>query len=77
MRSAFSASPLLAFTLGAVVDVDITPEPSEQERRAILAALALEALPDGQSRWRESGFDELRGDALAQEPGGDAGVVEP
>jgi hypothetical protein len=59
------------------VDVEISPEPSEQERRAILAVLAVERRADAPSRWRQSEFDELGGDAFAQERGGDAGVVEP
>jgi hypothetical protein len=45
------------------VDVEITPEPSPQEREAILAALAVEE--------RESG-----GGAAAPQPWRDAGVVQ-
>jgi hypothetical protein len=61
------------------VDVEITPEPSDAERQAILALI------DGvgfrprayASRWRESGLDDLRGDASAEDAGRDPGVVEP
>ena len=58
---------------------EITPEPSEDERRAIVAALdALEAPPDAYaSRWRAAALDDLRDGALAEESGGDAGVVQP
>jgi hypothetical protein len=60
------------------VDVEITPEPSAEERRAILHAL------DGAnarsaaygSVWRASALADLRDGALAEEGGGDAGVVE-
>jgi hypothetical protein len=41
----------------AVVDVEISPEPSEEERQAILAALAAEArvaAPPGP--WRQAGL---------------------
>ena len=59
--------------------VEITPEPSGEERRAILEAL--EAVgrrpPAYQSRWRASALDDLRDGALAEESGSDAGVVEP
>jgi hypothetical protein len=58
---------------------EIVPEPSEAERRAILAAIG--SLPTGQagleSRWRESALADLRDGASAQERGSDAGVVEP
>jgi hypothetical protein len=58
------------------VELEIVPEPSEQERRAILTALAAE---DGRTpgAWWESGLDDLRDGALPEQPGGDAGVVEP
>jgi hypothetical protein len=45
------------------VDVEITPEPSDAERRAILAALAEEELEESGRR--------------APEPRRDAGIVEP
>ena len=64
----------------SVMDLHIEPEPTEQERRAIVAALgggAEAAPPAYSSRWLLAGLEELRGDALAEEPGGDAGVVEP
>ena len=59
--------------------VEITPEPSEQERRAILEALeaASRRPPAYESRWRASALDDLRDGALAEESGGDSGVVEP
>ena len=61
------------------MDLRIEPEPTEAERLAILAALrdgAGAAPPAYSSRWLLAGLEELRGDALAEEPGGDAGVVE-
>jgi hypothetical protein len=59
--------------------IEITPEPNEDERRAILAALAAaETVPAAYtSRWRASALDDLRDGALAQERGSDPGVVEP
>jgi hypothetical protein len=61
------------------VDVEITPEPSDAERQAILGSLQGAATPPGAyaSRWRESGLDDLRGDASAEDAGRDPGVVEP
>jgi hypothetical protein len=61
------------------VDVEITPEPSDGERQAILASLEDARLRPSAyaSRWRESGLDDLRGDASAEDPGRDPGVVEP
>ena len=58
---------------------EITPEPSAEERRAILEALEAAATrpPAYDSRWRASALDDLRDGALAEESGGDAGVVEP
>ena len=58
--------------------IEITPEPTEAERRAILAALdVVEAQPPARaSRWRTAGLDDLRDGALAEESGRDAGVVE-
>jgi len=39
------------------VDVEITPEPSEEERQAILAALELERRPfDASTPWRQAGL---------------------
>ena len=59
--------------------IEITPEPSEAERRAILAALpAADGRPSAQtSRWRAAALDDLRDGALAEQSRGDAGVVEP
>ena len=59
--------------------VEIKPEPDEDERRAILGALEADDSPGSPyaSRWRASGLDDLRDGALAEDGGGDAGVVEP
>ena len=59
--------------------VEITPEPSEEERRAILAALeAVDTRPPAyESRWRAVALDDLRDDALPQESGSNPRVVEP
>jgi hypothetical protein len=61
------------------VDLEITPEPTVEECRAILAALdGAPALPPAYlSRWWASALDDLRDGALAEESGGDPGVVEP
>ena len=61
------------------MELEITPEPTDAERQAILASLdGAELRPDGySSRWRESGLDDLRGDASAEDAGRDARVVEP
>ena len=59
--------------------IEITPEPSEDERRAILAALESgQPAPAGYtSRWRASALDDLRDGALAEQSRSDPGVVEP
>jgi hypothetical protein len=59
--------------------IEITPEPSEHERRAIVAALAdAEAVPAVYtSRWRASALDDLRDGALAEQRRSDPRVVEP
>ena len=61
------------------VEAEIRPEPSDEERRALLAALSgVDALPPAyRSRWRASALDDLRDDAFAEQTGGDPGVVEP
>lgn len=61
------------------MELEITPEPSEAERKAILASLDGDDLRQDaySSRWRESGLDDLRGDASAEDSGRDARVVEP
>jgi hypothetical protein len=61
------------------VELEITPEPSDAERQAILASLDGAGLrPEAYaSRWRESGLDDLRGDASAEDAGRDPRVVEP
>ena len=58
--------------------IEIAPEPSEDERRAILAALeAARAVAAYTSRWRASALADLSDGAFAEESGSDAGVVEP
>jgi hypothetical protein len=61
------------------VILEITPEPSEDERRAI--AEALQAMQRGpaayESRWRAAALADLGDDSFAEERGSDAGVVEP
>ena len=59
--------------------IEITPEPSEDERRAILAALepGRPASAAYTSRWRASALDDLRDGALAEESRSDPRVVEP
>jgi hypothetical protein len=61
------------------VEAEITPEPSEAERRAIAAALETAPKPTGPyaSRWRAAALDDLRGNTAAQELGRDPGIVEP
>ena len=52
-----------------VVEVEITPEPSEEERRAILAALAEEeAGPRPDSAWTRSLLPPRAGEADAAAP---------
>jgi len=60
------------------VNVEITPEPSAEERRAILDALdEMHGRPGPyESRWRASALADLRHGALTEESGSDAGVVE-
>jgi hypothetical protein len=60
------------------MDAQISPDPTESERRAIAAALG-PAEPSGPyaSRWRAAALDDLRGDAAAEELRSDARVVEP
>ena len=53
------------------MELEITPEPTEEERRAI--ELALAAGEDAPSAWAAS----LDGGAAAQEPGREPGVVGP
>jgi hypothetical protein len=61
------------------VEVEIFPEPSDEERAAILEALArAEAAPAAyRSPWRAAALAELGGDAAAEDPWGDPRVVEP
>jgi len=53
------------------MELEITPEPTPEERRAI--ELALAAGEDDPSAWASS----LDGGAAAQQPGREPGVVEP
>jgi hypothetical protein len=61
------------------VNLEIKPVPTETERRAIVEALiAPEAGPAAyRSPWRAAALAELGDGAVAEESGGDAGVVEP
>ncbi len=48
--------------------VEITPEPTPEERRAILEALAAsDPKPKGESRWWQEGIAEAVGDELSDE----------
>jgi hypothetical protein len=53
------------------MELEITPEPTPEERRAI--ELALEPDDDGRNAWAAS----LDGGPAAQQPGREPGVVEP
>jgi hypothetical protein len=61
------------------VNVVIKPEPTAEELRAILAALAaVQAGPTAYaSRWRGAALAGLGADALAEESRRDPGVIEP
>jgi hypothetical protein len=61
------------------VNVDIKPEPTAEERRAIVAAMAtLQTGPPAYaSRWRAWTAGDLGDDALTEESWSDPGVVEP
>ena len=61
------------------MELEITPEPSDEERRAIAAALARDdaATAAYRSRWRAAAVEDLRGDASAEDARRDARVVEP
>ena len=66
------------------MDAQISPDPTESERRAIAAALASEPGPAGpySSPWRAAALDDFRSDdlgddAAAQELWGDPRIVEP
>ena len=60
------------------MDLKITPEPSPEERQAIVAALERDDGPPAayRSRWRDAALEDLRGDAAAEDPRRDARVVE-
>ncbi len=61
------------------MEAEITPKPSDAERRAILAALATaERPPDSYtSVWRAAALEDLGDGTVAQQRGSDPGVVEP
>ena len=60
------------------MDAQISPDPTESERRAIVAALGSEPRPSAYaSAWRAAALDDLGGDPAAQELWGDARIVEP
>ena len=61
------------------MDLEVTPPPSDDERRAIATALAeADAAPAVYaSPWRAAALEDSGDDPLAQEGGGDARVVEP
>ena len=60
------------------MDLEIVPEPTPDEERAIRAALdGGDAPRQHESRWRASTLEDLRGDAPLQDPGREARVVEP
>jgi hypothetical protein len=61
------------------VNVEIRPEPTAEERRAIVAAMdALQAGPPAYaSRWRAWTGGDLSDDALTEESWSDPGIVEP
>jgi hypothetical protein len=59
------------------VEVEIRPEPSDEERRAIVAALGEEdaAVPNAyRSRWREAALEEGVAEETAAERGGSAAL---
>ena len=60
------------------MELDVTPRPSDEERRAIAAALAeADATPKVYtSPWRAAALGDLGDDPLAQQGGGDSRVVE-
>jgi hypothetical protein len=60
------------------VKVVIKPEPTAEERRAILAAVAAVQAgpPVYASRWRAAALADLGDDALTEESWSDPGVVE-
>jgi hypothetical protein len=61
------------------MEAEIRPEPSDEERRAILAALARVGAPPPSysSLWRASALDDLRDDALTEQSGRDPRVIQP
>ena len=64
----FVSATLPIALIWAPVDVEITPEPTEEERQAILQALAEEADENPLTPWRAAalqGSDPLRSDAPA------------
>ena len=61
------------------MDLEVTPQPRDDERRAIAAALAEVATAPAvyASPWRRAALEELGDDALPQQGGSDARIVEP
>jgi hypothetical protein len=61
------------------VKLEIKPEPSDAERRAIVGALAAPRVAHAayESRWRAAALDDLRDGPVAEESWSDAGIVEP
>jgi hypothetical protein len=60
------------------MDAEISPEPTEPERRAIVAALAPEKRSGPYaSPWRAAALEDLGRDAAAEELRSDTRVVEP
>jgi hypothetical protein len=61
------------------VDLEVTPPPSDDERRAIAAALAeADTAPAVYaSPWRAAALEDSGDDPLAQQGGSDTRVVEP
>ena len=61
------------------MELEIRPEPHDDERTAILAALVrLEEQPAAYtSGWSASALDDLRDGALAEDARSDPGVVQP
>ena len=72
-----SLSAALRISLIREMALEISPEPSDEERKAILEALAEEdAERAAPSPWRAEGLGS-GGRAATPQPWGDAGVVEP
>ena len=59
--------------------LEIKPEPSDAERRAIVGAIQAPRVAPAayENRWRAAALDDLRDGSLAEESGSDARIVEP